>query len=240
MTAPRTARGQGAVALPTQFSFDAPSGPLTVEIDTLVIAGWTGRDRDAMESHIVELEAIGVPRPATTPCFYRGTTSLLTQEPRIQVVGPDSSGEVEFFLLQHQGTIWIGVGSDHTDRALETHSVSLSKQICAKPIGRALWPLADTEDHWDALVLRSFATIDGVRTAYQEGPVTTMLAPADLIARYREAGGKFEDGTLMFCGTLAVHGGVRPADRFEIEVHDPARARTLAHAYDIEVLPNVG
>ena len=213
---------------------------MMVEIDTLVIAGWTGRDHEAMETHIAELEAIGVPRPVTTPCFYRGATSLLTQEPRIQAVGGDTSGEVEFFLLQHEGTIWIGVGSDHTDRALETHSVSLSKQICAKPIGRTLWPLTDTEDHWDALVLRSFATIDCARTAYQEGPVTTMTAPADLIARYRDAGGAFEDGTLMFCGTLAVHGGVRPADHFEIEVHDPVRGRTSAHAYDIEVLPNVG
>jgi hypothetical protein len=213
---------------------------MAVEINSLVIAGWTGRDRDAMEAHIAELEAIGVPRPATTPCFYRGATTLLTQKPRIQVVGGDSSGEVEFFLLRHAGKTWIGVGSDHTDRALETHSVSLSKQICAKPIGPMLWPLSDTEDHWDALVLRSFATIDGNRTAYQEGPVTTMLAPVDLIARYRDAGGAFEDGTLMFCGTLAVHGGVRPAERFEIEVHDPAKKRTLAHAYDIEVLPNVG
>ena len=122
------------MALPIIFSFDAPSGSVTVEIDSLVIAGWTGRDRDAMEVHIAELEAIGVPRPKTTPCFYRGATSLLTQEPRIKVVGSESSGEVEFFLLKHEGAIWIGVGSDHTDRALETHNVSLSKQICAKSL----------------------------------------------------------------------------------------------------------
>lgn len=228
------------MALPIIFSFDAPSGSVTVEIDSLVIAGWTGRDRDAMEVHIAELEAIGVPRPKTTPCFYRGATSLLTQEPRIQVVGSESSGEVEFFLLKHEGTIWIGVGSDHTDRALETHNVSLSKQICAKPIGRMLWPLTDTEDHWGTLVLRSFAIIDGARTVYQEGPVTTMTAPADLIALYRDTGGAFEDGTLMFCGTLAVNGGVRPADRFEVEIHDPVRDRTSTHAYNIEVLPNIG
>lgn len=213
---------------------------MAVGIDTLVIAGWTGRDRAAMEAHIAELEAIGVPRPSTTPCFYRGASSLLTQGPRIQVVGGESSGEVEFFVLQHEGAIWVGVGSDHTDRALETHSVSLSKQVCAKPIGRTLWPLADLEDHWDALVLRSFATIDDTRTGYQEGPVTTMLAPADLIGGYRDAGGTFANGTLMFCGTLAVHGGVRPATRFEVELHDPVRDRTLAHAYDIEVLPDAG
>ncbi len=226
--------------LPTHFSFETPEGPLAVGIDTLVIAGWTGRDKTAMEAHIAELGAIGVRRPATTPCFYRGAKSLLTQAPKIQVVGGETSGEVEFFVLQHNGALWVGVGSDHTDRALETHSVSLSKQVCAKPIGRTLWPLGDLEDHWDALMLRSFATIDGTRMPYQGGPVTTMLAPADLIAGYREAGGTFEDGTLMFCGTLAVQGGVRPATRFEIEVHDPVAARTMSHAYDIEVLPDAG
>ena len=33
-------------------------------ISHAVIAGWTGRDREAMEKHIAELEALGVPRPA--------------------------------------------------------------------------------------------------------------------------------------------------------------------------------
>ena len=33
------------------------------EIDSLVIAGWTGRNVVALEAHIKELEAIGVKRP---------------------------------------------------------------------------------------------------------------------------------------------------------------------------------
>ena len=33
------------------------------EIDSLVIAGWTGRNVEALEAHIKELEAIGVKRP---------------------------------------------------------------------------------------------------------------------------------------------------------------------------------
>jgi hypothetical protein len=36
-----------------------------------VIAGWTGRDPVALETHIRELEELGVTRPSATPIFYR-------------------------------------------------------------------------------------------------------------------------------------------------------------------------
>ena len=215
-----------------------PLGAPTVR--DCVVAGWTGRDATAMEHHIAELAALGVPRPTTTPCFYRVAAALLTQAPTIQVVGPDTSGEVEFFIYQDETARWLGVGSDHTDRTLEAHSVSLSKQVCAKPVGTDLWRFDDVAPHWDRLVLRSHATIDGVRTLYQEGPVTTMRDPGDLIDRYAAQGGAFDDGTLMFCGTLAVRGGVRPATRFDIALHDPVLRRTLTHAYAVDVLPNAG
>ena len=42
-----------------------------VRIDDLVIAGWTGRNVEALEKHIAELEELGVPRPSSVPCFYR-------------------------------------------------------------------------------------------------------------------------------------------------------------------------
>ena len=38
---------------------------LTVTPTELVIAGWTGRNHAAIEHHIHELEALGVPRPST-------------------------------------------------------------------------------------------------------------------------------------------------------------------------------
>ena len=38
-------------------------------IEACVIAGWTGRDAVALEKHIVELEALGVKRPASTPAI---------------------------------------------------------------------------------------------------------------------------------------------------------------------------
>jgi hypothetical protein len=38
-------------------------------------------------------------------------------------------------------------------------------------------------------------------------------------------------GTLMFGGTLAVQGGIRPAADFRVTLHDPVRSRSLSHGY---------
>jgi len=208
-------------------------------IRRLVIAGWTGRDVAALEAHIRELEAIGVKRPKSTPIFYRAAASLLTTAESIEVVGANTSGEVEYVLVALSGGVWVGVGSDHTDRKLETIGVSLSKQICAKPVGSRLWRLDDVVPHWDRLLLRSYATIGGQRRLYQEGSVATMRTPAELIRLYR-GGSDLEPGTAMFCGTLAVHGGIAAGGLFELELDDPVLGRKLMHRYSIVSLPDEG
>ena len=154
------------------------------------------------------------------------------------MLGEKSSGEVEFVLLQTQDALWVGTGSDHTDREVEAYSVSVSKQMCEKPIAPLFWRFDDISAHWDRLMLRSYATIGGVRALYQEGPVATMRHPEDLLARFSKSG--LADGTLMFCGTLAVHGGLRPAQRFEFELEDPVKGRKIQHGYDVVSLPIFG
>lgn len=206
------------------------------EVATLIVAGWTGRDEAALRHHIEELAAIGVPRPSSVPVFYRNGALNVTQASRVEVLGPDTSGEAEPVVVAHGGKLWLTVGSDHTDRKAETMGIALSKQLCAKPVGRDAWLLDDVAPHWDQLQLRAFATIDGRRVTYQEGTLAGMRTPADLIARYGKA---LADKTVMFCGTLAAIGGIRPASRFEIELTDPVLNRTLKHAYDIDVLPVV-
>ena len=215
-----------------------PARAADVAIDEAVIAGWTGRDAEAVEKHIKELEVLGVKRPATTPIFYRVAAARLTTGASIQVLGEQSSGEVEFVMLQTGGVLWVGTGSDHTDREVEAYGVSVSKQMCEKPISPVFWRFADVAGHWDRLILRSFAVIGGKRVAYQEGTVAAMRHPEDLIGRYAKSG--LAEGTMMFCGTLSVHGGVRAASRFEFELEDPVRGRKIQHGYDVVSLPNLG
>ncbi|MGE3150457.1 MAG: DUF2848 domain-containing protein [Pseudorhodoplanes sp.] len=208
-------------------------------IKHLVIAGWTGRNVAALEAHIAELQALGVRRPKSVPIFYRVAASLLTVDDSIEVMADASSGEVEFVIYALDDGLWIGVGSDHTDRKAETIGVTMSKQMCAKPVGPRVWRYDDVTPHWDRLVLRAFAHVGGERRLYQEGPVTTMRAPEELFGMYARDG-KLATGTAMFCGTLAVHGGVVAADVFEMELEDPVLGRKLTHSYRILSLPDEG
>lgn len=219
-----------------EIAFQVGGAERALRIERLIIAGWTGRDRAAVDHHIAELAAIGVKPPRAVPCFYRVGASLLTTATSIDVAGTDSSGEVEFVLVATPEGLCVGVGSDHTDRKVEAYGVTVSKQMCPKPVGPELWRLADVEDHWDRLELRSHVVRSGRRSLYQEGAVSKMLKPADLIARMPESPGALPSGTAMFCGTLAVQGEIGGGERFEIELADPVKRRRLRHAYDVRCL----
>ncbi|HEX8665567.1 MAG TPA: DUF2848 domain-containing protein [Beijerinckiaceae bacterium] len=207
------------------------------EPQELVIAGWAGRDEAALRHHIEELAAIGVPRPSSVPVYYRVAAENLTQAGRLVVLGPDTSGEAEPVVIAMADALWLGLGSDHTDRKAETAGIALSKQLCGKPVGRTLWRLDEVEGHWDALMLRAWATIGGERVLYQEGALAGLRTPADLMGRRPE--GRLPPGTAMFCGTLSAIGGIRPGTRFEMELEDPVLGRAMRHAYDIDCLPVV-
>jgi hypothetical protein len=226
----------------------ADARPVEIAIDQAVIAGWTGRDPAAVEKHIKELEALGVKRPATTPIFYRVSAARLTTGDSIEAVGESSGGEVEFVLLQHAGKLWVGAGSDHTDREVERYGVTVSKQMCDKPLAPVFWAFDDVAPHWDRLLLRAHVVEGGKRALYQEGAVTAMTDPRALIERYgaskdargRADAGHLPEGTMMFCGTLAAHGGVRATSEFAFELEDPVLGRKIAHAYRVQTLPLLG
>jgi hypothetical protein len=202
-------------------------------LQTVIVAGWTGRDRHAVEEHIAELEALGVPRPSSAPLFYRVSATRVTTAPEIESTTA-SSGEVEPVLLQCDGRLWVGVGSDHTDREVEAYGVAVAKQLCDKPIADELWPYDEVAGHWDRLILRSWITEDGAEVPYQDGTLDALLAPDTLL---RHAQPPLADGTLMFCGTFAVQGGIRPAHAFRYELADPERGRSITGGYAIRELP---
>lgn len=218
---------------PAESTLD-PSG-----VRQLVIAGWTGRDASRVEAHVRELEAEGIPRPPRTPMFYQIAPSLLTLHPGIEVVGTETSGEVECLLVSRDDGLWVGLASDHTDRALERTSVAKSKQACGKPAASPLWRFSDVAAHWDRLELRSFVDVDGTRTPYQSGTAAAMLPPMALVEDFVARGGVFAAGSVLFCGTMATLAVIRPSPRFEMELHDPVLGRTIRHAYRVHELPEL-
>lgn len=209
---------------------------VAVDIKDLVIAGWTGRDVAALNHHIEELKAIGVQPPSRVPIYYRAAAQMLTQADTIQVLGDDSSGEVEPVLVGAADRLWVTVGADHTDRKVESYGIAISKQMCAKPIGRVAWRFEEVEPHWDKLVLRSFIREDGKRVLYQEGALAKIRDPRELIFGWQD-NQRLPMETVMFCGTMPAFGAIRPSPRFEMELDDPVLGRKITHAYDVQALP---
>lgn len=218
-------------ALGATASFDVAS------VNHVVLAGWAGRDQAAVDAHIRELEALGTPRPTRTPVFYRVASSLVTTGNAIEVVGSETSGEVEFVLVPRRDGLWVGLGSDHTDRGLERTSIALSKQLCAKVVAPTLWRFDDLASHWDRIELRSWAHRGGRREPYQDGTVAAILSPERLLAMSAELGEVLDVGGVLFSGTVPTIAEIAPADEFEMELFDPVRNRSLRHLYRITVLP---
>lgn len=205
-------------------------------VNHLVLAGWAGRDHAVVEAHIRELETLGTPRPSRTPVFYRVASTLLTTAGAIEVVGHETSGEVEFVLVVRADGVWAGLGSDHTDRGVEPSSVALAKQLCAKVVAPTLWRMDDLIDHWDQLELRSWTYRDGVREPYQDATVAKILGPNELLGLYADFASPLVAGGMLFSGTLPTLHEIAPADAFEMELVDPLLGRRIRHQYRIDVL----
>ncbi len=215
----------------------ATTRPLEFPVREVVLAGYSGRNQDDVESHFEELKELGLPAPDEAPIFFKVSTNLATTGERIEVQDGTTSGEVEFVLFFDEGSTYVTVGSDHTSRGFEKHSIPASKQMYPKILGRQAWNYADVSDHWDQLILRSWAHSGGSRNLYQESAVVTMMEPARLVELARDRVGMGESGCIFMSGTIpTVAGGMIYADRLEYELEDPVLGRKIQHEYDIVIL----
>ena len=200
----------------------------------LVVIGYAGRDRAAVEHHIDELAALGVPRPSSIPLFMVFPPGLVSQSPTMTVAGSQTSGEAEIVVVVDGGEAFVTLGSDHTDRALEAVDIVASKAVCPKPVGTSGWSAAEVADRWDDLVLRS--RIDG-DVLYQDGSAATNLHPLELVAAIPWAGsppGCF----VAFTGTVPVIGDIRPSTGFHAELAGPGLP-PIELSYRVETVPEL-
>jgi hypothetical protein len=200
--------------------------------EVVVVAGYTGRDPDRVQKHIDELARAGIPRPPTVPAFYPVSPRRLTGPATTLAAAPCSSGEVEPVLVVTPQGRWLGIGSDHTDRALERVDVAESKRRGPKVIGGQVIAYQSIADHWDRLLLRSFA--DG--RLYQEGRLGDLLKPEDLLARALRALGRRPAALVLFMGTVALNDGAfRYAREFVGELSDPDGELNLRLCYRVDL-----
>lgn len=144
-----------------------------------VVAGYTGRDAAAVQHHIDELAAIGVAPPPEVPMFYRTGPELFNASDE-QTVSPVhlTSGEVEPLYIRHNGKYYLGIGSDHTDRDLETEDIGASKRACPKPVSPEVLRVSSIDElSLDDCTARSW--VDG--RLYQEGKLSGLRTPGDVV-----------------------------------------------------------
>ncbi|MDR7303760.1 DUF2848 family protein [Haloactinomyces albus] len=203
---------------------------LDVVPEQLIVAGYTARDERAVAEHIAELAAIGVPEPASVPAFYELDPALLTTEAVVAIDGSMTSGEVEPVLIRHQGSYYLAVGSDHTDRDLERHEIAASKAACPKPVGQLVLPLGEdlSAVDWDSITVSSSAD----EVPYQRGTLAALRTPDDLMSRLTATLGEIDGDLVIFGGTLPlltgefVHGSYW---RIHLAL---ANGTTLTHSYE--------
>ncbi|MEO5841708.1 MAG: DUF2848 family protein [Acidimicrobiales bacterium] len=204
-----------------------------IDLEMVIVAGYTARDRAAVMHHIDELAAIGIPPPPTVPMYWKFPPWLAMNADRMVVVGAETSGEAEVLLIADGDELFVSLASDHTDRAAEAIDIGMSKGICPKMCAREAWPVASIDGRWSELELRSYIGTDEGEVLYQKGPCSSLVSPPELLANLPfERPRRFA----MLTGTVPVEGGVRPASQFRGELHDAATGRSIILSYRIDAL----
>lgn len=198
-------------------------------------AGFAGKQQDEVRKHIEELAALGVPAPSSTPTIFPLSDYNLSTADEIQVQHGETSGEVEYVLLLQGGEVYVTVGSDQSDRNLESYSISKAKQACLNVMAGDVWLYEEVKDHWDQLYMRCWVTKDGQRSLYQEDRLEALLSPEEWFPVWN----RLELDTTNFCffsGTISTIGGLVYGDCYELELEDPVLGRVIRHSYQVTVL----
>lgn len=209
---------------------------VTVQVPFVLCGGWSGRSQDKVREHIDELVKLGVPAPTETPILFSITNDMMTTTHHIDVQGKETSGEVEFVLINIDGEWFVTVGSDQTDREAEVHYIEKSKQLCQKITGQVLWPLDEVKDHWDSLHLTAWVTRDGKRTLYQDEDLSALITYRTLLDLVGRKLPDLPPEVAVFSGTIPSKTGLIFADLFEMELKDPVLGRSIIHRYSIRSL----
>lgn len=208
---------------------------IDLSFDHAYCIGYSGRDVEKTKAHINELKELGVPEPDSIPEIYHLDPYLFRQDNDISIIGERSSGEAEIVVIFDGDKRYVTLGSDHTDRELETVSIHKSKQLCAKPIADSVWEFEDVEGHWDDLELRSYVYDDDKWTLYQEDKVSGILPYDKLMDALNEFGAHL-NSTVVYCGTVPLVDGFKYPDKFKAELVDANRNKSIQLEYGVSNL----
>lgn len=212
--------------------------PLSFTVKRMVNAGYVGRDQVTVNQHIKELKKEGVPVPEEVPTLYPVAPYLVTTDDTLEVVDEYTSGEAEFVLLLKGKEMYVGAGSDHTDRKLEATSILKSKQICLNVLSTVVWPYDEIKEVWDDLILRGWTEKDGQRILYQEAKLSSIMSIEDMLSFIsRKTNDQEMDNLVIYSGTIPLLGGETIyGNSFEVELHNPQAHDSLWCKYEVKIM----
>ncbi|WP_203287775.1 DUF2848 family protein [Metabacillus sp. cB07] len=204
----------------------------------LVVMGFTSRDTRVLKKLFNAMEKIGGQIPETTPVVFPLSADLLTTKEEISVVGSDTNGEVEYLIILSKGEIYIGVGSDHADKQIESQNIHKSKQLCAKHMSEEVWKWSAVKDHWDEIVLESRYIVNGKEELYQRNIAEVMLRPEDIIQSVES---DYDHSLLnlecvIFSGSVPTIDGFKYGEHFKYSLHDPVNKEKISSEYSVKIL----
>ena len=212
--------------------------PLAFNYNRMINAGYVGKNQEEVRRHIEELAAKGIPGPKSIPVLFPVVCHALTTDSVIEVYGNETSGEVEYVLcVVREDEVYVGLGSDHTDRHLEETDIPRAKQICPNLMSRTVWPLAEVEEVWDDLLMSATAVRKGEAILYQEGRLGLLLNPAELMDFVRSKIGGPLENLIIFSGTMGMLTGEFVfGESFAAKLIDEKNNRRLEISYDVKPL----
>lgn len=183
-------------------------------------------------AHQQEVADVGVQIAFDVPAprVYPMTPSSVTTDEMVGSHHGRTSGEAEIVLLVDGDEMYVGIGSDHTDRELERTSIIWSKQYSPSVLGRRVWSWRYLERHWDDLVVES--TVDGV--AYQSSKASVFLAPPAILDRLAERAVRLPSSYLVFCGTYtSIDNTIRFGRTWSATLRNTVDGSQLSLSYEV-------
>lgn len=202
--------------------------------------GFTMRDPVKMQAHLEECYRLGVKelicdRP---PLVMPTSAWAVLTDDEISVQRPKTSGEVEIVTIQDaDGSVYVGVGSDHTDRTLEGIDIPWGKQVAPNVVAPTLWRWEDVRDHWDQVTMDCYVVDDGAELHYQTASVAEFWRPDEMLQGMRESVTPVDGAVVLFSGTVvSIEERLRFAERWTLRMSDPVLDRSIEHTYSVVVL----
>lgn len=213
-------------------NLDGSTSSESLHIERMYNFGSATRDPDAAVAHQEEVAKSGIYIASDVPAprIYPIGLHALDTGSSVFVQSAQTSGEVEIVI--HVGDkIHVGVGSDHTDRALETVSIPGSKQACVNHLAPTFWAWDDIADTWDDCIMRSW--VDD--RLYQEVGVSKFLSPPDILSILKERVNNLPDKNYMvYCGTyVSVDKALGYGNKWRYQLETPKLKRQIDAQYDV-------